>query len=57
LLFKKKPQATLSSEHFGRISFKNSSHLEEEASYEITKIFLGGFRQISNFFLLKSPYI
>jgi hypothetical protein len=37
--------------------FLKSSHLEEEASYEITQDFLGGFGQISNFFLLKSPYL
>jgi hypothetical protein len=34
---------------------KQLSHFEEE-SYEIAKIF-GGFEQISNLFLLKSPYL
>ncbi len=37
--------------------FKKSSHVEEEASYEITKIFWEDFGEISKFFLLKSPYL
>jgi hypothetical protein len=36
---------------------KKSSHVEEEASYEITKIFWEDLGEISNFFLLKSPYL
>jgi hypothetical protein len=37
--------------------FKKCSHVEEEASYEITKIFWENLGEISNFFLLKSSYL
>jgi hypothetical protein len=49
LLLKKKPQATWSSEHFGEF-LKKSSHLEEEESYEITKIFWEDLGRFVTFF-------
>jgi hypothetical protein len=54
-LKKPKYQGLWSRELFLKIFQKKSPHLYEE-NYEIIKIF-GGFGQIFNFLLVKSPYL